>query len=164
MHLTIVPDKAYSVWLLKEVYNDEKNRAYLLFLEPLLTDLKRVNNMFQGEDEDPLGIFEELQKLYNHLLARTLKLSVHRQHDEASLCDLDLVNLESIYLGVDEADFGSRFNDHINELHLTSEERMLLKQRCFAFLKACASDLQKRLPNTTSLSGASYEEDDDQSA
>ncbi|KAH9371237.1 hypothetical protein HPB48_013518 [Haemaphysalis longicornis] len=151
MHFTNVPDKAYSVRLLKEMYNDEKNRAYLLFLEPLLTDLKRVNKMFQGEDVDPLGIFEELQKLYNRLLARILKPSVLRQHDEASLCDLDLVNLESIYLSVDDADFGSSFNDHINELHLASEERMLLKQRCFAFLKACASDLQKRLPNTTSL-------------
>ncbi|KAL3192020.1 hypothetical protein MRX96_018139 [Rhipicephalus microplus] len=76
------------------MYYDEKNRAYLLFLEPLLTDLKRVNKMFQGEDVDPFGIFEELQKLYNRLLARILKPPVLRQHDKASLCDLDLVNLE----------------------------------------------------------------------
>ncbi|KAL3253753.1 hypothetical protein MRX96_054526 [Rhipicephalus microplus] len=146
-----------NVRLLKEMYNDEKNRAYLLFLQPVLTDLKRVNKMFQGENMDPLGIFEDLRKLYNRLLARILKPSVLRQHDEASLCDLDLVNLESIYLNVDDADFGSSFNDHINELHLASEERVLLKQRCFAFLKACASDLQKRLPNTTSLQHQEYQ-------
>lgn len=150
-HFASVPDKAYSVRLLKEMYHDERNRAYLLFLEPLLTDLKRVNKLFQGEDVDPLGVFEELQKLYKRLVARILKPSVLRHHDEVSICDIDLMNLESIFLGLDDVDFGGSFTDHVSNIRLTTEEQHSLKRRCFAFLKACASDLQKRLPNATSL-------------
>ncbi|KAH6923045.1 hypothetical protein HPB50_020769 [Hyalomma asiaticum] len=134
------------------MYHDERNRAYLLFLEPLLTDLKRVNKLFQGEDVDPLGVFEELQKLYKRLVARILKPSVLRQHDDVNICDLDLMNLESIFLGLDDVDFGGSFTDHVSNIRLTTEEQHSLKRRyCLAFLKACASDLQKRLPNATSL-------------
>ena len=84
-------------------------------------------------------------------MARILKPSVLRQHDEVSICDLDLMNIESISLGLDDVDFGGSFTDHVSNIRLTSEEKHSLKRRCFAFLEACASDHQKRLPNATSL-------------
>lgn len=79
-HFSNVSEKAYAVRLLKEMYLDERNRAYLMFLEPIFADMRRVNKLFQGEDVDPLGIFEEVQKLFKRLLCRILKPCVLRQH------------------------------------------------------------------------------------
>ena len=83
-------------------------------------------------------------------MARILKSSV-RQHDDVSICDLDVMNLESIFLGLEDVHIGGSFTDHVSNIRLTTEEQHSLKRRCFAFLKACSSDLQKRLPNATSL-------------
>ncbi|KAH6926161.1 hypothetical protein HPB50_015389 [Hyalomma asiaticum] len=85
---------------------------------------------------DPLGVFEELQKLYKRLVARILKPSVLRQNDDVKICDLDLMKLESIFLGLDDANFGGSFTDHISNIRLTTEEQHSLKRHCFAFLKA----------------------------
>ncbi|KAH6937588.1 hypothetical protein HPB50_001868 [Hyalomma asiaticum] len=96
LHFATVSDRNYNVRLLKDMYEDERNLAYLTFLAPILADLKRVNRLVQGQDVDPLGMLEELERLFKSLLTRIIKPSVLRQH-EGSLGDFDFMNLESLF-------------------------------------------------------------------
>ncbi|KAH9384475.1 hypothetical protein HPB48_026484 [Haemaphysalis longicornis] len=114
--------QTYAAHLLKEMYADERNRAYLLFLEPILVEMRRINKLFQGEDVDPLGIFEELQKRFKRLLCRTLKSCVLRHHDDSSLLTLDTKDIESIFLAIHDADLGSSFLEHLQGMRLSPED------------------------------------------
>lgn len=77
-HHLSVSEKTYSVRLLKEMYLHERNCTYILFLDPKLAELRRINKLFQGEDVDPLG------KLEKHLLGRILMPCLLRQHNETA--------------------------------------------------------------------------------
>lgn len=46
--------------MLYTMYSDEKNLAFLLFLRPLLSDLQRVNKLFESNSVDPTKLVNEL--------------------------------------------------------------------------------------------------------
>ncbi|KAH9371070.1 hypothetical protein HPB48_013169 [Haemaphysalis longicornis] len=60
-------------------------------------------------------------------------------------------DMESIFLDIHDADLGSSFLEHLQGMRLSPEDENSLKRWCFAFIKACSCDLQKRLPSSTSL-------------
>ncbi|KAL3244826.1 hypothetical protein MRX96_047112 [Rhipicephalus microplus] len=43
------------------------------------------------------------------------------------------------------------FSEHLQKTQPNAHEKQAMKKRCFAIIKLCAFDLQKRLPNATSL-------------
>ncbi|KAL3207346.1 hypothetical protein MRX96_039708 [Rhipicephalus microplus] len=96
LHFATVLDRNYNVRFFKDMYEDERNLAYLTFLTPILADLKREVRLFQGQDVDPLGVFEEVERLLKSLLTRIIKPSILRQH-EGSLSYFDFMNFESVF-------------------------------------------------------------------
>lgn len=135
LHFATLSDRNYNVRLLKDMYEDERNLAYLTFLAPILADLKRVNRLFQGQDVDPLGVFEELERLFKSLLTRITKPSVLRQH-EGSLGDFDFMNFESHFLGLEDADLGMTFSEHLQRTQLDAHEKQALKRPLFCLYQA----------------------------
>ena len=48
-HLAMDEDRNYSAELLHQMYNDPVNKLYLAFLQPIVTEINRVNKLFQLE-------------------------------------------------------------------------------------------------------------------
>lgn len=60
-------EKCYSAEVLCSLYKDEQNLAYLLFLRPLLSEIQRVNKLFESEYVDPTRLGTELISLITSL-------------------------------------------------------------------------------------------------
>jgi hypothetical protein len=65
LHLEInrSKEKSYSAEMLFNLYRDEHNLAYLLFLRPLLEEIQRVNKLFESEYTDPTKLGTKLTSL-----------------------------------------------------------------------------------------------------
>ncbi|KAH6927071.1 hypothetical protein HPB50_026683 [Hyalomma asiaticum] len=107
-------ERSYNVRILREMYGDRRNHAYLVFPAPVLHSVRRVNKMFQTNAADPLVVFQELENLYLEVLRRILHPSVLRHNSTASLLSLDLVRMKSIFLQPEVADLGDVFREELS--------------------------------------------------
>lgn len=140
--------RSYNVRILREMYRDRKNHAYLVFLASVLRSVRRVNKMFQTNAPDPLVVFQELENLYLEVLRRILHPSVLRHNTTESLLSLDLVKMRSIFLQPETADLGDVFREKLSLV--STEDQGAVRDRCFQFLRQMAIQLQQRLPNASS--------------
>ena len=53
-------DKCYTSELLYEMYYDEKNLLYFLFLNPVLIEVQQVNKLFEAKSVDKVKLLNEL--------------------------------------------------------------------------------------------------------
>ena len=58
--ITSHSDKCYTSELLYEMYFDEKNLLYFLFLNPVLIEVQQVNKLFAAKSVDKVKLSNEL--------------------------------------------------------------------------------------------------------
>nr|XP_014353239.1 PREDICTED: LOW QUALITY PROTEIN: uncharacterized protein LOC106706591 [Latimeria chalumnae] len=104
--------------LLNETYSDETNFLYLIFLKPILQEIKTVNKTFQLALGDTLEIFHDLHRLYMSTLKRLVKPSVLGTNNEKQLLSLDLQTF-SIYLAQEDIDLGITSHQKMEESKLS---------------------------------------------
>lgn len=121
---TKAEDHNYDNSILREMYWDPKNYAYLVFLASFLHRVKRVNIMFQSNVSDPLALFQELENLYLDTLKRILIPSVVRHIRSTSLLSLELVNMRYIFLGPETTDLGDFFSEKLSKLPIEDKKNM----------------------------------------
>ncbi|XP_078509628.1 uncharacterized protein LOC144769412 [Lissotriton helveticus] len=143
-------EHCYAARMLQEMYNDETNYLYLIFLKPMLLEIKVVNKAFQLESGDVLHIFRDLQTLYWSTMRRIVKPSVFSTNCEKQLCNLDLQS-SAIYLGQEDADLGLDFRKKLQESKLPDAAKDCIEKRCTDFVKVLAAEYQMRLPDSLSL-------------
>ena len=61
-------DKCYTAQLLWEMDCDETNRAYILFLIPVLNEVQRVNFSFESNEADPTILLDDLTMVIKVLI------------------------------------------------------------------------------------------------
>lgn len=66
-------DRNYSAELLYQMYNDPVNKLYLAFLQPIVTEINRVNKLFQLEKASAVKLMDDLMTMYQALLDRVMK-------------------------------------------------------------------------------------------
>ena len=78
-HLSIVRNSEddYTSEVLYKMYADEKHLAYFLFLLPILSDVQRVNKMFESKTIDHLKFLDQLVTLFKNI-GKTLVLPTSR--------------------------------------------------------------------------------------
>ena len=54
-------EKCYEAGTLKNMFEDERNRLYLTFLYPPLSELRRITKIFQSKSVNSIKIFEDFQ-------------------------------------------------------------------------------------------------------
>lgn len=52
-------DKCYTDELLYNMYADNCNLAYLSFLKPILTDVQKINKLFESNTADPTKLLND---------------------------------------------------------------------------------------------------------
>ncbi len=60
-------EKCYTAKILCEMYNDNKNMVYLLFLHPILVQVQEVNKILKSNTSDKTKLFENLSRLINEI-------------------------------------------------------------------------------------------------
>ena len=58
--------------MLHQMYKDPANKAFLAFLHPVVSQVDRVNKMFEGEDCNVSKLLAELMSLYQSILKRLM--------------------------------------------------------------------------------------------
>ena len=132
------------------MYCDPKNYLYLLFLLPILNELKRLTKLFQSNVADILRVFGDLESAFITLSRRILKPAIISANSTEQLASLNLAS-DFCFLDPESVDLGSTFLLKLQKSSLTAEEKLDLKIRGKNFLKEVLIGFQKRLCGTLNM-------------
>ena len=90
-------------------------RPYLIFLFPILRDLRIITKKFQSTKGNNLEIFRELHDFFMTLARRILKPAIFREKTAEQLCELN-IDTEFCILSLDNTDYGQLFLREIENL------------------------------------------------
>uniref|UniRef100_A0A1Y1MMI1 HAT C-terminal dimerisation domain-containing protein n=2 Tax=Photinus pyralis TaxID=7054 RepID=A0A1Y1MMI1_PHOPY len=143
--LSRVKDNSYTAELLYQMYNDNKNFAYIAFLSSVLGDVQRVNKLFEGNQVDPTKLLKDILLLLESLIKR-----VTAPRHQLDLLTVDINNFvdKHCYLGY-------LFEKTVREMKengtLSAEEERCLRDRCIHFIVNLIQEIQMRLPTNVEL-------------
>ena len=140
-------EKCFQAKTLSEMFSDEKNYLFLLFLFPTLKELRRLTKLFQSNSVDNFQIYSELEASFKSLAQRILKPSIIRSNTIEFLAEINL-DTDFCLLEPDSVDLGSSFLKNLEKSKLSNSEKMDIKIRGKAFLKEVFVGFQKRLSGT----------------
>lgn len=137
-------ERCYTAELLHGMYSDDVNYAYIAFMFPILTDVNRVNKLFESKDADHTKLYDELTNLIDSLVAKiilpTRKVDIFTQNIQ------DFVD-KKCYLEY-------RFESHVltmKEKGLPPNEEEIIRNRCIQFIVHLVHVLKNRLPENLRL-------------
>ncbi|CAI6357069.1 unnamed protein product [Macrosiphum euphorbiae] len=138
-------EKCYLAEMLYTMYSDEKNLAFLLFLRPLLSDLQRVNKLFESNSVDPTKLVNELVTL----ICSIGKLFVIPTFNFNPITK-DFSNFlnPNPYLSYG---FEKKVEELRNLKLLTNLDEKNLRSRCISFATVLVKQLQQRLPENLGI-------------
>lgn len=138
-------DKCYTAEMLYSLFNDEHNKAYLLFLRPLLGEIQSVNKLFESEYADSTKLGKELLSLTT-LLGKIIVLPSYNFKEPTA--DFTSYLIPKPYLG-------SGFENKVEELKKLNKKSIdqenQLRQRCRHFFIVIVKQLQQRLPDNIQI-------------
>ncbi len=143
-HLTKDSERSYAAELLYQMYSDNINLIYLKFLQPIVSELNRLNKIFQLDKPDPAKLLTELLTFYRSLLERIgLPKTFQSWQDimEFNLSDENLLPLDAV-------DFGVQFRLALFEANGISDlAEQDMKRRCRDYMLELSKEIRKRLPD-----------------
>ena len=138
--------KCHTTRQLHLIYCDQTIRPYLLFLFPILRDLRIITKEFQLKKGDNLAIFQGLKDFFLRLAKRFLKPEViennTRNNSIERLLNLNL-DTDFCLCPLDHIDFGWIFLQKIE--NMTPAIRIDLKNRAKNYMKKLFTGMQSRL-------------------
>ena len=140
--------KDYITRELSSVYRNRIMRPYLIFIFPLLRQLRIITKKFQLKKGDNLEIFVSLQDFFMRLARRILKPTAIRDNSAEQLCRLSLTT-EFNFLSKEDTDYGMTF---LNEIQNFDEEiKSEMMDRARNWMHTLFTGLQGRLVGTFEL-------------
>ena len=133
-------EKCYTARQLYNMFEDNKNYLYLIFLEGTLKDFSRINKLFELADVVQLGT--DLMNFFFSLLQRIV---VPAELEEVNRRDLFCYNLEGDLMPESCAHLGYAFISNPKHLKIPQQDVAEVKKRCFAFLVKAVTQVQMRL-------------------
>ncbi len=136
-------EKCYTAQILYEMYNDNKNMVYLLFLHPILVQVQEVNKIFESNTADKTKLFEDL----------LIKSIAHMLVLPTSRMDPLVSNIEEFL--DPRPNLGYRFKKKIAEMRIekkiTQDDENNLRSRSPHFLLCLFKQLKQRLPDNLNV-------------
>ena len=109
-------DGSYDAKNLYLMYSDEKNRTLLLFLYPILKELRRLTNLFQKKTADSMTCMKEIKTFFLNLAEQVLTKKTIQLHSAEQLCRLPIKKHveeqkegSTLLLKLDEIKYGETF-------------------------------------------------------
>ena len=97
------------------MYSDETNRVLLMFIYPILMELRRISKQLQTKTADNMKIFSEMKALFLDLARKILRKSTVDNNSAEHLCKITLESKNDGFsppmclLKVEEMQFGQTF-------------------------------------------------------
>ena len=135
--MTRLSEKCYTAEILFGMYSDENNLAFLLFLQPILIEVQRVNKLYESKNIEKVKLLDDLILLIKSTAIDllTLKMYVVNENIDDYLCP--------------NPSLGYRFEAKIDEMKqrniLTNNDESTLRKRFRDFL--CLFKQLKQRPN-----------------
>ena len=151
-HFAVAYEKesCYEAGTLHNMFRDDRNRLFMLFLYPVLKELRRITKMFQSNSGDNIKVYSELEQFFLALANQILKPAILRNKSSEELCSL---NIESNFciLPIDSVDFGGTFLQKLENSKLSVEAKNEILKKAAGFLKELFMGMQKRMSGTFQL-------------
>lgn len=144
--MTRTADKCFTANQLYSVYKNARLKSLLIFIQPHLKAVQRVNKMFQGSSST------DMSKLFNELCflieETALVITVKRP-------DFDpLTSMLEDYL-IPNPNLGYNFERHISENvkngNLSRDEVDNIRKQCIKFIASLVYSLRRRLPENIKI-------------
>lgn len=130
-------ESCHKAQILKKLYSD-KNLLYLKFLKPLLSDVQKVNKMFESNDADPTLLLSELYVLVKDLCYQIVLKCDH--FDPLNSCLKDFF-VATPYFNYNFEKFLKSKKDVIN-----AEIEKEIRTTCRNFIAELIYQIRQRLP------------------
>jgi len=163
-------EKCYTARLLAEMYKDDTNFLYLVFLRPILKDVCDLNVQFQASNADISILYSELKVLLmsyanrifrpSFMVPRHNETSTHTpiyilHEDDIARVQRAIDNKDSEFncslLALDTVDLGTEFEAECERRNLSPDTLKLLRTRCLGFLLKLLEELVERLPDNIAV-------------
>lgn len=150
-------EKCHTAKLLCDLFNDDSNLLYLIFLKPVLEQINSVNLLFQSQTAEVIELFGELRVLLISIARRIFKPTYLYMSDctVLSMEELETIqkalNDKNAWLPVHLVDLGKSFKEKVHNCDLSSEKLTLVRTHCASFLLVLCRELVKRFPANINL-------------
>ena len=114
--------KDYDARIFFDMFRDEHNRS-LLFLFPMLRDLRRLTKPFQRKQANNLVIYNEIQVFFMDLARKILKDSILRNSTVQQLCEINL-STTFCFLSLNDVTFGDVFVQSIRKFDVDTQNNL----------------------------------------
>lgn len=146
-HFEIVKltEKCYTAELLYNLYKNEFNLAYFLFIHPILNEVQQVNKAFESQNIDPLKLLNDLILLISSIAKRIVLPS----------CKFDPLSHDiSNYLNKNPY-LGYKCENKLNQLRsdniISQGDEKIFRERCRNFLYKLYLELKQRVPDNIKI-------------
>lgn len=143
-NLAKLNERCYTAEMLHAMYSDDVNYVFISFLYPILTNVNRVNKLFESKDADHSKLYNELINLIDTLVDMitlpTQKVDIFTQNIQ------DFIDMKC-YLGY-------RFETHLTTMKnkgLPPDQEQVIRTRCIEFIVCLIQELKNRLPENLKL-------------
>lgn len=140
LHFAMAREKCYTAGLLWEMYSDEGNRLYLCFLKSVLHDVQIAIKVFEGENMDPVKLFETLMILLRSICVRIIMPG-------AATTDKDFLTIQVEDHLDPVAHLGHLFESHAGKNNLPPQSIANIRKRCIDFNIKLVKEIQHRIPS-----------------
>ncbi|CAH0403162.1 unnamed protein product [Chilo suppressalis] len=135
--LTQRAENCYTATLLYSMFQDQRNKLYLIYLKSVLSEVQQTLKIFESKGADPVLLLDTLKKLIESLCRKIINSNSRVEY-----------YVERVNDYVDPNPYmGYSFEDALSKSTLENAEKKALKQRCIDFTLKLISELQQRLPD-----------------
>lgn len=128
-------EKCHKASILHQLFKDEKNLLYLLFLKPVLSNLQKVNKCFQSNNTNSTELLKDLLLAIN-----SLKIGIIPPHVE-----IDILTTDDFEKFVDiDLYKGYEFEKRLKSLSVDKNFENELRNSCTTFLIELIKQLKQR--------------------
>lgn len=155
-------DKCYIARTLAEMYADDSNLLYLLFLDGILKEITNINLAFQKTNADITKLYSDLRifllsiakRIFKPNCLRPLEFSntsptmIHQIDIEAVKNALEKVGSDfgNSLLPLNSIDFGTKFLSFAAKKTISRNDLNVIMERILAFIIRLCKELIQRLP------------------
>lgn len=140
----------FKVRMLADLFNDESNCLYILFLQSTLFDVNVVNREFQAANAEIVVLYDDLFRLLVQIARKIIKPSFLRNFDFETIKRAIYAagqNFGDSLLNIDDVAYGDEFTSALQSMSIQKEKVIEVKKRCRDFLKSLCEQLIERIPH-----------------
>lgn len=119
--------------MLHQEMNDDKNRLFLIFINPIINEMNQLNLDFHSDSVDSGSLYDKMYQTLNSTCAKVFTPAAMNCLKNVEDISDDIIIEETMLLPTSAVDFGSEFESELINSKLEIVEKTMLKETCFQY-------------------------------